>query len=115
MTPYMEVGDQEVRRFFEESGFDVVGIRGLRCTSPAAIAQVPAEKMREIVLELNGLDSECIVQLGTNLPFARLAGEAEFWLGKPVLAINTVLYWRALRCSGIEDAVDGFGRLLWNH
>lgn len=115
LTPYMEVGDDEVRGFFQESGFDVVGMQGLRCTSPTAIAQVPPERMRRAVLELNELDAECTVQLGTNLPFARLAGEAEFWLGKPVLAINTVLYWRALRCSGILDPVDGFGSLLAEH
>lgn len=112
LTPYMSVGDEEVRRFFEESGFDVVRIKGLRCTSPTAIAQVSAEALREAVIDLNTAGADCIVQLGTNLPFAKLAGEAEFWLDKPVLAINTVLYWRALRSSSINDAIHGFGSLL---
>jgi maleate isomerase len=43
---------------------------------------------------------------------ARLAAAAETWLGKPVLAINTATYWWALRCNGIADPIDGFGRLL---
>lgn len=115
LTPYMSVGDEEVRRFFEESGFDVFRIKGLRCTSPTAIAQVSAEALREAVIDLNTTGADCIVQLGTNLPFAKLAGEAEFWLNKPVLAINTVLYWRALRSSGINDAIHGFGSLLEKH
>jgi len=115
LTPYMSVGDQEVKRFFEESGFDVVGMKGLRCTSPTAIAQVAAPQLRQAIIELNTPEADCIVQLGTNLPFAKLAGEAEFWLNKPVLAINTVLYWRALRGSGINDAVHGFGSLLEAH
>lgn len=115
MTPYMEVGDDEVRGYFEETGFDVVAIKGLRCNSPTAIAQVPAATLRKTVLELNRVDAQCIVQLGTNLPFARLAGEAEFWLDKPVLAINTVIYWDALRASKIPDQVDGFGSLLAQH
>ena len=44
---------------------------------------------------------------------ARLAGIAEFWLDKPVLAINTATYWWA-RCgrTAPEDKVDGFGSLL---
>jgi maleate isomerase len=46
---------------------------------------------------------------------ARLAGQAEVWLGKPVLAINTAIYWHALRRSGIEDKVEGFGSLLSKH
>jgi maleate isomerase len=43
---------------------------------------------------------------------ADLAGEAERWLGKPVIAINTATYWHALRANGIDDKVPGFGRLM---
>ena len=45
----------------------------------------------------------------------RLAAEAERWLGKPVIAHNTALYWHALRASGIDDRLDGFGSLLRDH
>jgi maleate cis-trans isomerase len=31
---------------------------------------------------------------------------------KPVLAINTLTYWDALRRSGIADRVRGYGRIL---
>ena len=41
--------------------------------------------------------------------------EAERWLGKPVIAINTATYWHALRNNGIEDKVPGFGRLLLDY
>jgi maleate isomerase len=43
---------------------------------------------------------------------ARLAGHAETWLGKPVVAINTAIYWHALRESGVTDRISGFGSLL---
>lgn len=43
---------------------------------------------------------------------ARLAAQAELWLEKPVVAINTAIYWDALRSSGIEDKMAGFGSLL---
>jgi len=46
---------------------------------------------------------------------ARLAGMAEFWLEKPVVAINTATYWYALRQSGIADKRDDFGALLSRH
>ena len=55
---------------------------------------------------------DTIMQVGTNLPMARVAGMAEFWLGKPVIALNTATYWHALRQCGIGDKVQGFGRLL---
>ena len=37
------------------------------------------------------------------------------FFNKPVLAINTATYWYALRDSGIDDPVDGFGSLLAEH
>ena len=54
--------------------------------------------------------SRCHV--GTNSGMAQLAGEAERWLEKPVIAINTALYWQALRQNGIDDKIPGWGRLL---
>ena len=58
---------------------------------------------------------ELILQVGTNLAFAKVAAEAERWLGKPVLAVNTCTYWHALRTSGVDDKIDGFGSLLTEH
>jgi maleate isomerase len=42
----------------------------------------------------------------------RLAAAAELWLNKPVIAINTSTYWQALRTAGLNDKIQGFGRLL---
>jgi maleate isomerase len=46
---------------------------------------------------------------------ARLAGMAEFWLQKPVVAINTATCRWALRRNAIDDKIDGFGSLLSRH
>jgi maleate isomerase len=50
--------------------------------------------------------------VGTNLPAARIAGIAEFWLDKPVISVNTASYWWALRQRGIADNIHGWGSLL---
>ncbi len=50
--------------------------------------------------------------MGANLPFRHVAIEAERWLDKPVLAINSVTYWHALRTNGINDKIYHEGRLL---
>jgi maleate isomerase len=112
LTPYMPVGDQQVVRFFTDCGFAVVRIKGLKCPSPVAIAHVPETVLRDSVIELDGPDVDAIVQVGTNLAMARVAAIAEFWLGKPVVAINTATYWWALRQNGITDRIEGFGALL---
>lgn len=112
VTPYMPVGDGEVRRFFTDCGFEVLAIEGLKSGSPTLIAHEPPERLRDAVNAVNDPQVEAILQVGTNLAFARIAPMAEFWLGKPVLAINTATYWHALRSNGIEDKVRGFGSLL---
>ena len=43
---------------------------------------------------------------------ARMAGEAEKWLKKPVVAINTATYWYAMRANGMDDTIEGFGSLM---
>lgn len=115
VTPYQPVGDRNVVRFFEESGFEVARIKGLKCESPVKIAHVSESQLREALQEVNGDDVDGIIQVGTNLAMARLAATAEVWLGRPVVAINTAIYWQALRASGILDTVAGFGALLERH
>ncbi len=115
VTPYMPVGDQQVRKFFADCGFEVVHLVGLKCKSPSLIAHVSEKELRDAVLAVNDSSVEAIIQVGTNLAMARLAGIAEFWLDKPVIAINTATYWHALRTNGITDRIYGFGSLLVEH
>lgn len=115
VTPYQPVGDRNVERFFSECGFEVVHLVGLKCESPVRIAHVTEARLAQAIREVDGPDVDAIVQVGTNLAMARLAGVAETWLGKPVIAINTAIYWEALRASGIEDRIDGWGSLLLKH
>ena len=115
ITPYMPVGDRQVRRFFRESGYEIVNLVGLRCKSPTLIAHESRETLRDAVLRVNRGKVDAIVQVGTNLAMAQVAASAEFWLGKPVIAINTATYWYALRDYGIKDKVYGWGSLLAEH
>src|SRR5579864_6460819 len=112
ITPYMPIADLQVRRFFADCGFEVVRLIGLKCASPVLIAHVSESELRDAVMRVDGPDIEAIVQVGTNLAMARFAGMAEFWLGKPVVAINTATYRLALRRNGIADKIEGFGALL---
>lgn len=112
VTPYQPIGDQNVIRFFNEIGFDVVKLKGLRCPTAVSIAHVSEDELRQALIEVNSDDVDALVQVGTNLSMVRLADEAERWMGKPVIAINAATWWMALRDNGINDKVYGCGRLL---
>jgi maleate isomerase len=115
ITPYMPVGDGQVHRFFTECGFEVVNLLGLKCKSPVLIAHESKRRLRDAIVEVNHGRVDAIVQVGTNLAMAEVAASAEFWLDKPVIAINTATYWYALRQYGIKDKVYGWGSLLAEH
>ncbi len=112
VTPYWPAGDAMVRKYFEESGLEVVHLTGLRAKSPMLISHITEGELRDALAEVDGPDVDAIVQAGTNVSMARLAGEAERSMRKPVIAINTAIYWYALRANGIDDVVEGFGSLL---
>jgi maleate isomerase len=115
VTPYWPVGDKNVAQFFTDAGFEVAKLVGLKCVSPVAIAHVGEGALRDAIVAVDGPEIDAIIQVGTNLAMARFAPEAERWLKKPVVAINTAIYWHALRASGIEDKIAGWGPLLEVH
>jgi maleate isomerase len=115
VTPYQPIGDAQVRRFFEECGYDVGALVGLRCRTAVSIAHVDEATLRRAIAEVNRPDVDTIVQVGTNISMLRLADAADRELGKPVIAINAATFWYALRANGIADRVSGFGRLLRDH
>jgi maleate isomerase len=115
ITPYMPVGDKQVHRFFTESGFEVVHLLGLKCKSPVLIAHESKQRLRDAINQVNRGKVDAVVQVGTNLAMAEVAAMAELWLNKPVIAINTAIYWHALRQYGIKDRIQGWGSLLAEH
>ena len=79
------------------------------CTSTSTSS--PSSRFRVSISALCGV----LVQAGTNLSMLRLADEAERWIGKPVVTVNSATLWHALRAYGIEDRFEGFGTLLRDH
>lgn len=112
LSPYFPAMNRIVSDYYEECGFEVVRDVALECENWTAIAKVGSATLIQTLKDLDGDDVDAIVQVGTNLCMAGLAAEAERWLGKPVVAINTATYWHALRACGIHDRMPGFGRLL---
>lgn len=115
VTPYQPIGDKNVIRFFNDLGFEVDGLHGLKCPTAIAIAHVTEDTLRKTLQSLDNDRVDALVQVGTNLSMLRLADEAERWLGKPVIAINAATWWHALRMNGISERIEGCGSLLRDH
>ena len=112
ITPYPPVGDDNVRQYFEEIGYQVKHIRGLNRPSATAIAETSIREVIDAVKAVDGDDVDAIVQCGTNLSTVDLFPTLEHVLEKPLIPINVATVWHALRACGIHDRVTGKGRLL---
>ena len=112
VSPYFPIANEQVRNYLSDFGIETVRDTCLKCPSWTAIAQVPPSTLIDQFKALDGDDVDALLQVGTNLSTIRTAAEAERWLGKPVIAINTATYWHALRANNIDDKVYGFGSLM---
>ena len=112
MEPYYPCIEPRLNAVLGAHGYEIVRFCHMRGKSPASYSVLSAQDMIKAIRSIDGPEIEAIVAFGANLPFARLADEAERWLDKPVLQINATTYWHALRSNGIIDKVYGYGSLL---
>src|SRR3954452_24626772 len=112
LTPYQPVGDEQVRRFLEESGYTVTNVIGLKCDTATSIAHTPPAEVIDAVNRLDGDNVDAIVQAGTNLSTLDIFPTLEKELGKPIIPINLATIWHAFRAHGIEDKIFGRGQLM---
>jgi len=112
ITPYFPVAEKHLHHFASEIGLTIRRFKNFCCTSPVLIGHVSPDQLRAAIREIDGDDIEAIIQFGANLGMGAVAAEAERWIGKPVIAVNTATYWHALRSHGIDDKIQGCGQLL---
>jgi len=55
---------------------------------------------------------DAVVQCGTNMSLIQVVERVEPLIGVPIMGINAVLLWHALRETGIREPIHGGGRLL---
>ena len=115
LTPFDKKGNVFATQMFEELGFEVVSTVGFSCAHALHIAHVPNWAKEKAILELlandrNNLDA--VVQCGTNMSLIDVSEKLEPILGIPILGINAVTFWYALRENGFAMSLVSSGRLL---
>jgi len=115
LTPFDRSGNANATRMFEDLGFEVVSSVGFACANALHIAHIPDEAKERAITELlatpkNRLDA--VVQCGTNMSMVDVTEKLEPSLKIPILGINAVTFWYALREHGITAPLARSGRLL---
>lgn len=115
ISPFDKTGNEYATRMFKDLGFDVVANVGFSCANAMHIAHIPDWAKEKAIIELlatekNQLDA--VVQCGTNMSLINVTEKLENIVGIPILGINAVSFWYALREMGIHEPLIGAGRLL---
>ena len=115
ITPFDKKGNESATQMFEELGYEVVSSVGFSCANALHVAHIPDSAKEKAILELLANDEnklDAVVQCGTNMSLIDVSEKLEPVVGIPILGINAVTFWYALRENGFEGALDGAGRLL---
>ena len=115
LTPFNKKGNESATQMFEELGFEVVSSVGFSCANALHIAHVPDWAKEKAIMEILATDAnnlDAVVQCGTNMSLIDVSERLEPIVGIPILGINAVTFWYALRENGFEGALLGAGRLL---
>ncbi len=118
MTPFDRKGNEFATQMFQELGFEVVSSVGFSCANALHIAHVPDWAKEKVILELLATDAnalDAVVQCGTNMSLIDVSERLEPVIGIPILGINAVTFWYALRETGFTGVLRGAGRLLREH
>ena len=111
-TAYTDDINAEEAEYFRLQGFDVLDIQGLGLTTDTQMNRVTPEFLAEFAIALDRPDADAIFLSCGALRALEAIEKIERATGKPVISSNQASMWHCLRLAGIEDRIDGFGRLL---
>ena len=118
-TPYVSFINESEIKSLDDAGFKVVSMYGLEMgdnqEERRGIARVPPQSLHRFASHIDRDDADAIFISCTNIAGIEEIAEVEAERGKPVITSNSVTIWHALRTAGINDKIEGFGRLLSEH
>lgn len=111
-TPYLDEVNEMEKNYLEDRGFQVLDIQGLNITNDASMVKVAPDFLKEFALSIDNPKAEAIFISCGALRSLDVVDEIEKAVKKPVIVSNQAMIWETLRLAGIEDRIDGYGRLL---
>ena len=114
--PYPEDLNERQRCFYTKAGFDIVSFEYAGDKVPHCSAVAARDEALRLALSVDRPEAEAIFMSCT--PFEGASGVinlVEGLTGKPVITSNQATFWGCLRALGVDESIDGAGRLLCEH
>lgn len=111
-TPYVTPIHDRAIRFLSENGHEVVRHANLGIDLDHALAEVPLERVYDLVKTVDHPEASAIFISCTNFRSAGVIAALEAELGKPVVSAVQASFWHCLEVLGVDGARPGYGRLF---
>ncbi len=110
VTPYPDEINARLRSFLEDSGFEVLTLKGLGLYTQ--IFNQPAGAAYQLAREADSPETDAIFISCTDFRSVQVLQVLEHDLGKPVLSANQVTVWDLLRLAGVHPQNEKYGKLF---
>ena len=112
-TAYKQIINQAVKKYYEDGGLQVLGIKGLEVSKPVDQVKLPDYASYKVARNLfhrhPAVDSLLIQGRWRSVAHVQ---ELEDDTQKPVVSSTAASLWWVMRALGIKAPVAGFGKLL---
>jgi maleate cis-trans isomerase len=112
-TAYMEKINQAVKNYYEDAGFQVLGITGLEVKKPVDQVKLPdyaSYKVAKTLFQQNPSVDAILIQ--GRWRSVGCVEELEQDSGRPVVSSTAACLWWVLRKLGMKVPIEGYGQLL---
>lgn len=111
-TAYTEALNRKEVVYLESQGFEVVRAEGLALDTDEAMNRVTPEYLSRFAQAIDVADADALFLSCGALRVLPVIEEIEAATGKPVVFSNQANFWHCLRLAGIQDRIQGYGRLF---
>ena len=112
LTPYVDEVNAMIDMHLKNSGMDIVAFSSFQIEDNEEMAALTSEAIFRAAMKADHPEAEALFISCTAIRAVDVVEQIEQSLGKPVITANQAMFWQALRASGCEAKVQGYGTLL---
>lgn len=111
-APYPDDVNLTLTRFLQQSGFEVVAMKGLGLRYGWDIGNTPPSAVYQHAKSADCPEADGLLIPCTAFPTLEIIESLEEDLGKPVISANQATMWKAAALAGVSEKMDGLGSLM---
>ena len=114
-TPYTDELNTNVAHYLLNAGFEIVDFQGLNLNFDHQMIRVAPDYLVEFARAIDRPEADALLLSCGALRSLEVVDRIEQELHKPVVASNQAMLWETVRLAGVDDRIEGLGRLLREH